>query len=302
MSLRTPNPFNSRQTLLDLQKAKERYAVVQEQISTGKQTTRLGDDPTGAALVIDFKSSVERNNQYLRSLQSARNLLQTSETSLSGIDNSLQRLLELGQQGLNGTTGANGRSQIATEVDNLRTSIIATANTQSEGKYIFAGTKTTTQPFDPTTSPITFAGDSNPILVDVSMGSPVATNLAGDAVFLGTGGQGSSTDIFQAVTDLRDGLKNNDMTLIQKGYDNIRTYQSHLSDMVTELGGRQSSLTQVESNLGDYTQSLQAIQGSYEDLDYAKAITEFNKLQNTQQVALNALGRMSRQSLFDYLG
>jgi flagellar hook-associated protein 3 FlgL len=307
MTLRTPNPSSSKQSLLDLQRVKERYAVLQEQLTTGKRITRIGDDPTGAALIVDFKSSVDRNKEYMKSIQSARSLLTTSETVLTSMNNSIVRLLELGQQGLSSTIGASGRAQISPEVDGIRTALLSTANTQSDGKYIFSGASTTTQPFSgPATGPITYAGGlnsipSNTIQVDVSMGTPVATNLTGDVVFFGSGGQGSSTDVFQAVTDLRDGLNSNNTALIQTAFNNLKNYQSHLNDMVTQLGGRQAMLNQMESNLGEYNTSLQAIQSSYEDVDYASAATEFTKLEYVQQAALSSLGRMNRQNLFDYL-
>lgn len=303
MTLRMPNPFNNSQTLLDLQRTKERFAELQQQISTGKRIVRLGDDPTGAALVIDFKNSVERNDEHIRLIQSARNLLRSSETALGSVDTGIVRLLELGQQGLSSTTGAAGRAKLSSEVDGIRNNILSVANTQVGGKYLFAGTRTLTQPFSgPAAGPITYSGDSNAISVDVSLGVPVATNLTGDTVFFGAGGQGSGTDIFQAVTDMRDGLATNNMTLIQSAYDRLQVIQDHFSDMVTDLGGRQSSIDQLEDNLAQYTLSLKAIQGTYEDLDYPSAITEFTKVDNIQQASLSALARSSRQSLFDYLG
>lgn len=302
MTLRTPNPFNTYQSMLDLQRVKERYAQLQEQLTTGKRIARLGDDPTGAALVIDFKSSVHRNEQFVRMIGTARNRLQASETALGSVDSSLVRLLELAEQGVNGTTGAAGRAMLSNEVDGIRSNLIAISNTAVEGKFLFAGTRTQTQPFSgPPAGPVLYAGDANSIQVDVSIGVPITVNLTGSQVFYGTGGQGSSTDVFQAVTDLRDGLVNNNVAQIQTAYANLKGIQDHFSEMATLIGGRQASLDQLESNLEEFTLSLKAIQGSYEDLDYPAAITEFVKLENVQQASLSTLGRMSRQSLFDYL-
>lgn len=302
MTLRTPNPFTSHQTMVDLERTKERYAILQQQLTTGKRIARLGDDPTGAALVIDFKSSVQRNRQFVRMIGTARNRLEASETALGGVDNTLVRLLELSEQGLNGTTGAGGRAKLANEVDGLRSNLLAISNTEVEGKYLFSGTRTQTLPFSgPPAGPVTYAGDSNSINVDVAVGTPVTINLPGDQVFFGTGGQGSSTDVFKAVTDLRDGLLSNNLAQIQTAYTNLKGIQDHFSDMTTLLGGRQSALDQLQDNMEQFTMSLEAIQGTFEDLDYPSAITEFTKLETLQQASLSTLGRSSRQNLFDYL-
>lgn len=303
MTLRTPNPFTNRQTLLDLQRTKERLAVLNEQLASGRRIVRLGDDPTGSALIVDFKTSIERNNQYEKQIAAARSFLQASETSLGALTEGLARLLELGQQGLSDTTGASGRPRLAQEVDGLRSNFLSVANTQSQGKYLFAGTRTTTQPFSgPSAGPIVYAGDGASIDLDVSVGAAVSTNLTGDRVFFGSGGQGSATDLFQAVTDLRDGLNTNNRALIQSAYDNLQAIHGRIQDLTTELGGRQASLEQLEESLGSFNLSLQSIQNTYEALDYPEAITAYTREDTAQQAALSTLAKSNQQNLFDYLG
>lgn len=304
MSLRTPNPFTNRQTLLDLQRTKERMAVLTEQIASGKRIVRLGDDPTGSALIVDFSTSIERNKQYEKQIASARSFLQSSETTLGSLRDGIVRLLELGQQGLNPNLSAADRARVAPEVDGLRTNFLALANTESQGKYLFAGTRTTTQPFSgPSAGPITYSGDTASIDLDVSVGATVSTNLTGDRVFFGPGGQGSSTDLFQAVTNLRDGLTSNDVALVQSAYDSLLAiHHGRIQDLTTELGGRQASLDQLKESLGSFNLSLQSIQSTYEALDYPEAIMEYTREETAQQAALSTLAKSNQQNLFDYLG
>lgn len=305
MTLRTPNPFPNRQTLLDLNRIKELLSVYGEQIATGKRITRLSDDPTGAALVIDFNASIERNNQYAKMISSAGTFLKTSEDALSEVNNEITRLLELGQKGLTGTTGASGRINIASEVDGIRTNLVSIANMQSQGKYVFAGTRTTTQPFSgPSAGPILYAGDGNSIDLDVSMGTTVSTNLPGDQVFFGGSAataQGTSTDLFQQVTDLRDGLLNNNTAQIQTAYNNLQTILQRINAQTTQLGGRQASLNQLNDAVSAFDLSLKSIKGTYEDLDYPDTITKYTTAQTTQSAAMSTLARANTQNLFDFL-
>lgn len=310
MTLRTPNPYTNTRTMLDLQRVKEHLAVLQEQISTGKRIVRLGDDPTGAALIVDFRSSIERNKQYVKQADSAASFLQATETSLDGVDTAITRLLELGQQALSDTTGASGRAQIASEVDATRNNLLSIANTQQQGKYLFAGTNTTTLPFTGTATGATYSGNNGDIPLDVGVSTTVVTNTPGDTVFFGqsaalpptaTAGPGSSGDVFTQVTNLSTALKANDHAGIQTAYDNLKNIYSRLQDTLTDLGGRQAALDQLKETVGGFNTSLQSIQNTYEAVDYPQAITDFQLEGIAQKASLSALAQSNAQNLFDYL-
>ena len=310
MTLRSVNPYTSYQVLLDLQRTKDQLANLQEQLASGNRLNRLGDDPTASSLVLDFQNSIEKNKAYIQQANSATSFLSTTETSLQSVNDVISRLLELGQQGLNDITSPAGRTALAHEVDGLRTNLLAIANTQAQGKYIFAGTRTTTQPFSgPAAGPIAYAGDGNSIDLDVANSTSVSTNLTGEAVFFGGptnpvtfAGANPAADLFQQVTDLRDGLTTNNRAQIQTAYDNLKTIMARVNDQMTDLGGRQASLDQLRENVGSYNLSLQTIQGSYQDLDYAAAITDYNQADTAQQASLSVLAKTSQRNLLDYLG
>lgn len=302
MSLRTPNTLASQQTLLDLQRNKERISVLQDQIASGKRIVRLSSDPSGAALVLDFQTSIDRNTQYLKQGNSANSFLSTTETMLTSVSSNMMRLFELGTQALVGNVGASGRTAIAQEVDGIRTALISIANSKDQGKYLFAGTQTLTQPFSgPSAGPITYAGNGGLINLEVSNSFTVATNIPGNTVFFGSGGQGSATDLFQAVTDLRDGLLANNTVQIQTAYDNLVAIHGNLLQNIVDLGGRQASLNQLQETLGDINLNLESVLESTEGLDYPAAVTEFTNQQTIQQAILSTMAKVNRQNLFDFL-
>lgn len=309
MTLRSVNPYTSYQVLTDLQRTKDQLSVLQQQLASGNRLIRLGDDPTASALVLDFQGSIDRNKAYVKQMDSATSFLQTTETSLQSLDTTITRLLELGQQGLSDITSAAGRTALSHEVDGLRTGLLSIANTQSQGKYIFAGTRTTAVPFSgPAAGPIAYAGDDQSINLDVAMSTSVSTNLSGNTVFFGgpvnpatNAGLDPNADLFQQVTNLRDGLSTNNRALIQSAYDNLKVIQGRVNDQMTDLGGRQATLDQLKDSVQSYNLSLQTIQGSYQDLDYPTAITEYTMAQTAQQASLSVLGKSNALNLFNYL-
>lgn len=302
MTMRTPNPWNNLRSTTDLQRIKERLSIAQLQVATGKRIVRLGDDPTGAALVVDFNNSISQNEQYLKQADSALSFLRLSESAMDSMNTSLTRLLELGQQGLSDITGALGRPKIAMEVDGIRTNIISVANTQEQGKYIFAGTRTTTVPFVDNGAAVTYAGDSGLINLSLGVTASVVTNLTGDSAFFGPSGAGSGTDLFQQVTSMRDALKNNDTAGIKSAYENLKTIHSRLQDSLTDLGGRMAAVDQLKETVGNFNTSLHSIQDVYAAVDYPTAIMNFQKEMTAQETSLSALSKANKTNLFDYLG
>ena len=303
MSIRMPSTIQTRQMLLGLQRIQDRMATNTLRVSSGQQITNPGDDPTGAAAIVDFSSSIEANSQFQKQADAALSFLQSSEGVVSSVTNTVTSLQELAQQGLNGTTGPSGRAAIATQVDSILTNLLSLANTKVQGKYLFAGRQTQTQPFSgPAAGPITYAGDGGLINLDVAVGTSVTTNLPGDALFFGTGGQGSATDLFQAVTDLRDGLNADNTAQIQTAYNNLKSILGTFSQAQTDLGGRQSGLMDLQSILSGFNLTLQGLQNKVQDTNYPETLTQLSSDTTVQSATLSTLAKANQQSLFNYLG
>jgi flagellar hook-associated protein 3 FlgL len=257
---------------------------------------------------------------YVKQGESASSFLTGTESALNSIDIQIDRLLELGQQGMSDINANRGREIISTEVDVIRTIIIDLSNTKEQGKYIFAGTQTTTLPFTFNTGPFTWTVPNTPaapaavnydgnvgnIDLDISPTSSVTTNLSGELVFQGSrdalNNLNPDQDLFIAVTQLRDGLASNDRDLIEQAYNNIREIKNRINVCITTVGSRQVQLENSATNLGDFNEALQSIQNTYEAPDYPWVISQFMAEQLSQEASLSILSKMGKYSLFDYIG
>jgi len=300
MSIRTPSTTQSRQALLDLERTKERLSLNQTRISSGNRITRPGDDPTAAAAILNFGDSIQANTQFVRQADAAIGFLTSSEDVVASAISSVERLQELTQT---------GSSSSAAEVDSIRTSLLSLANTQSQGKYLFAGTQTQGTaahplPFEDAAAPagpINYWGNSGSITLSVTGTTTVSTNIPGDTTFFGAGGQGSNTDLFKAVTDLRDGLATNNTALITTASANLKNSLDNLIKVRTDLGGRQSGLLDLKDTLSGFNVTLEGLQNTQQDTDYAKAATEYSSDQTIQSASLSVMARTNKTNLFDYL-
>jgi flagellar hook-associated protein 3 FlgL len=309
MTIRTPSTTQTRQTLLDLQRTKGRLAQNEMRISSGNRLTSPGDDPAAAASILDLGNSIESNTQFVKQADAAMGFLVSSEDVVASAINDVQRLQELAVQAQGSSITAASRAAGASEVDSIRTNLLGMANTQVQGKYIFAGTNTQGTaahplPFEdaaPPAGPINYWGNSGSISLSVTNTTTVSTNVPGDTAFFGTGGQGSNTDLFKVVTDLRDALTTNNVALLNTATANLQTTLDSLLKVQTDLGGRQAGLINLKDTLTGFNVTLQGLQNNKQDTDYAKAATEYSQDNTIQSATLSVLGKTNRTTLFDYM-
>ena len=306
MSMRTASTTQTRQNLLELQRTQQRLNDNTQRISTGNRLTSPGDDPSAAAMILDFGTSISANTQFLKQAGTASGYLTSTEDALNAAVQDVTRLMELMPSVTGTNLTASSTATVAPEVDAIRTNLLDLGNTQVQGKYIFAGTKTDTVPFVVDGSnQVTYQGDSGSISVGISAQASVVTNLNGDNVFFGGSGAGSqalATNIFGAATDLSAALKTNDQTTIKAVSANLSGILDNLNKMLSTVGGRQGGLTDMQTTLSGFNVTLQGLQDNLQATDYPAAMTQFSQDQTIQSATLSAMSKVSKTNLFDYLG
>ncbi|MDD2863917.1 MAG: flagellar hook-associated protein FlgL [Methylococcales bacterium] len=121
----------------------------QLKISSGKKYLSPSENPSAAAYSLGFKQSISETQQYQNNIDAVTQRLQLEETTLTSAIDTIQRLQELGLQGVSDSGNSTiSRNAIATEFDQLNEHLMGLANTRNaNGEYIFSGTKTTEMPF-----------------------------------------------------------------------------------------------------------------------------------------------------------
>lgn len=111
------------------------------QSSSQKQVNRPSDDPVGMARILNYRASLSTNKQYQKNVGQANSWLKLADAALLQVSTLLTRFKELAQQARTGTQTADNREQTSYEMRELFKQLITVANTESEGRHIFAGHK-----------------------------------------------------------------------------------------------------------------------------------------------------------------
>ncbi|WP_183100078.1 flagellar hook-associated protein FlgL, partial [Nocardioides pelophilus] len=129
------------QTSVDyLQLGLGRLAKVQEQLSTGRVLNRPSDNPTDVTAAMRLRGSIAQQDQYSRNADDGIGWLSQIDSSLGVVTDAVRRARDLALQGANtGAMGPAAREALATEVDEIRAGLVATANATYLGRPVFGG-------------------------------------------------------------------------------------------------------------------------------------------------------------------
>ena len=122
-------------------------ATGSEQIASGKRVNRPSDDPASAERINQFRNVLRTTERRLQTVNEGVGRLDLSDKVLEQAGNTFQRAGELAVGARNDTNTAVERRNIAQEVQQLILGLTGIANTQLNGRFVFAGNETQTEPY-----------------------------------------------------------------------------------------------------------------------------------------------------------
>jgi len=263
-------------------------------VATGKRITELSDDPVGLTQALNIKSSLSNIEQLGRNISMGRSWLTASESALTQVQNQISDARALCVQMATATTGSAERASAAATVQNTLEEIVSLANTEVNGRYIFAGSKTDAAPFsrDNDTNVVTYNGDNKAFTMKIGRDATVEVGSDGEAVF---------GDIFTTLSDLKDALEADDVSGIQAAMSNLDTHFDRISTKISEIGSKMLRMETKEKIFQDLNITNTERLSKIEDADITEAIMDLKAKELAYKAALASSARVMQLSLVDYL-
>ncbi len=169
--------------ILELQQS---TADIQNTLATQKRINQPGDDPVGAATVLQINERMEAMDQFDRNGVQAEQRLNQIDDVLTGVANSLQRTRDLVIQGRSEALGPTDRRAIALEIREQLDVLIDLGNTRNaSGEYLFSGADVGSRPFTRDSSgTVSYNGDQTVRRIQISESRMVEESFAGDYAFM----------------------------------------------------------------------------------------------------------------------
>jgi flagellar hook-associated protein 3 FlgL len=282
-----------------MDQAQESVDNAAQELSTGRKVSLPSDDPAAEAAMIQENSASASVDQYKASSSSLEDVLNTANTTLDKVVTLLQKAVSLGVEGAGGTMNQSDLTSIADEVSDIKSQVLALANTSYAGKYLFSGTYTSGAPYvvdSSDSTQIDYAGNSGQNKVQIGTGLSVASNLPGSSIFSQSG-----SNVFDALQSLVTALQSGNTTTIStaetsvsNSLEAVNTAQVFYGNTVNELTTNETYLSQEKVNITTYEDTLVSA-------DTADAATQMTEAETALNATIAAAAKVNQVSLLNYL-
>jgi flagellar hook-associated protein 3 FlgL len=196
----TAGMINSR-VVFNMQRSLRRFMNLEINMSSGRRINKPSDDPSGTVRDLTYRTELAKIAQYQKNVGQALNWMGAYETVLTDAKNFISSAKEVAVAMANGNYDDVAREASAREIESIFERMIQLANTELEGRRMFSGFRTRTEPLEVSANGVVYRGDDGEIQFDIESALRMTVNLTGADVFLAPlSPLGEDSDINIAVT------------------------------------------------------------------------------------------------------
>lgn len=274
----------------------------QQQLATGRRILAPEDDPVASASALQNEKALGVTKQHNENLATARSALGLEETVLSSTTRVFQAARQTVISAGNATLSASDRATLANTLRGNYEELLSLANSRDgQGNYMFAGFKTSTQPFTQTSGAAVYAGDQGQRKLQISDSRQIAVSDSGQDLFKpGVTGSDPFATIENFITALSTGAPVTALAL-STALNELDTAMNNVLRIHSGIGSRLNELDASENNNLDSAFQYESTLSNLRDLDYTKAISDLTRQQATLEAAQKSFVRVQGLSLFNFI-
>ena len=270
------------------------------ELASGLRVNAPGDDPVAAAGSVQLAAQASAEDSFVRTAQGVEGRMQAADSALGSVATQMTQAVQLATEAANGGLSASDLQAVGQQLAAIRDSVLGLANSSYEGSYLFAGSKTNTQPYtlDTTTTPATavYSGDGETETVTSPTGQAFAVNVAGSSVFSNGG-----ADVFAAlnavVTQLQSGSAATTAQVSALG-----TALGNVSEQRAPLDAALSAMESAVTYTQTASTATQAAESQMVSADTTTVAAQLSQAETQGTALINVLSSLEKMgTLFDYL-
>ena len=330
--MRITNQMMSKNFLSNLSRNQNYMKKINDQLTSGKEFSRPSDNPFKVARSMQLNRDIEANKQYNENIKDITNWLDTTDTALEQLGNTLQRFRELMVSSGNAAYGTDEKNAIKDEMNEKINEITQILNTSFDGKYIFGGSKISSKPVGSGTDKETnnnfiyLSGISGEVLdiednnlgvqnqiemidtrlkVEVAQGVEIDYNVSATDLLNLKDKNGDKVNVIDLLKDIVSNISSSDSDISSKvTEENLVDMDSSISNLLrirAEVGAKQNRMDSAGSQNEEQNYNLTEILSKTEDIDFAEKTIEATLAQTVYMAALQVSAKVIQPSLLDYL-
>lgn len=319
--------------LRNLEEVQNRRFQENLRLSTGKHILNISDEPARFVKVKQFSNLILKNEQYKNNIDEALSELRTVNDYLHNFGDTILSIRNMAIESTSTGNSAN-LNTLSKFIKGLLEDLIKLANKDYNGRFLFSGTKTTSESLDktdptqndfpfeliqeepsqenPSGFNVVFKGNNKPRVINKDPHSVEQINVLAEEIF-GKDGVEVFKDVIKLYNimaytkegvprKLGDRLESEDIKIIDKAQQRLAEIYDEVSNITSQNGSRIIRLETISGQISEENVRLKELRSLDEDTDVAKStiklLQEETALKYSLQVGANLLPR----TLFDFLG
>lgn len=274
------------------------------QLSSFKEVSKSSEDPLLVSKIMNLNVAIDRNETQNLEIKDAISWSNTQDGILASVSDSMLRIKTLIQSSANTTSAAAEMEANKNEIQQNIEAIVEALNTNFDGRYLFAGDKTTEPPFSVVknaqgeTYGIAYNGSDVNLPREISDG--VTVNLVTDGnQLMGKNGAENLNDFFNQVIDSFDNSNRDAMAneLLGKA-DNFR---DNFVNVRTKVGSIYNRLKSAQDRNETEKLNLKESLSNRQDVDVAEKYMQFQNEMLAYNATLSMGTKIMQTSILDYV-
>ncbi len=287
-------------TLNNVRATQERLQDAQIQVSTGQKSRSYAGIFKDATRLVSLEASQARIKQFVSNNTIISDRLERMDSSISNIFDALTELRKtLIQATSDSSSGAVHLTEIA---DNLLSTVTGQLNAKENGRFLFAGSMTTTQPVtvpvpDPTTFGVPEAnyynGDQTALTARVDEATTITYGMTGD--------RAGFQDAISALKAAIQAGTTGDRGLMETALARTNSALQTIAGYRAEIGSDLQTIDRANSNNNDFLTFIEGSITDIESVDIPETVARMSADQTVLQASFLTLARITNLSLLNFL-
>lgn len=296
--MRVSNQQMVNSALTEVQTQLAALAKAQSQLGSGKLVSVPSDNPEAANSILILQASQASNAQEKANATDGQSWVNATDNQLQQAATALRQARDLAVAASSSTTTPDQENAIATQIRMIRDQLVSIANSQQQGRGLFAGFaagNAVTQ----VGGVWTYTGDTGAIQRRIASQEKITVNVTGDQVFGFSAGPGQ--DVFTMLDNLANQVAAGNTAASSASIANVDTALGRVNQGLATIGAAGSRISQAllanSANAENIASQLSAVQ----DVDLTQATMNLQTQQVAYQAALGALSKVLGPSLLNFL-
>lgn len=309
--MRITNSSMMKNHMYDTQQGLQRMDTLNKQLDTGKQISRVSDDPQKAIKIMNLNNEIKYTEKYNQNIDETVGWMNNTDSTLEEVGTILGEvktgLLKVG----NGTYSENEMKAIHAELNEKIKELGESLNTTHGGRSMFAGTAVDEKPIlieekdGVVTLKLNPSVNNNDLKADISDGINLDYNVSAKEIFENEGKNylDAINNVSKLMNDMANGVNVEDSKkeLLGTVKDDIDGLFNHSVDIRTTFGVRVNTAEKIKDFNDENILNMKGVLSLEQDVDHVNKFIELKSAEMIYNASIQVGAKLIQPSIMDYL-